>query len=174
MDASTLFRPHSRAFTRLLFGAWVLACSLFQYGCGQQAQKPEVLQKAPNVLHTIQLGDATAQVEVVSEPEPMRRGLMHRANLPPNQGMLFVYPSPQRLSFWMQNTQIPLDIGYFTGDGILREIYPMYPYDTDPIQSKRSDIQYALEMNQGWFAKNKVYPGAAIDPQDLKQALGSP
>jgi len=71
----------------------------------------------------------------------------------------------------MRNTKIPLDIAYITSDGIVREIYPMYPMDERSVKSRRSDILMALEMNQGWFAKNEVRPGDAINLETLKLAL---
>lgn len=99
------------------------------------------------------------------------RGLMHVPAMPEDEGMLFVFPRPQRMSFYMRNTRIPLDIGFFSPDGTLQEIYPMYPYVEDPVASSRDDLQLALEMNQGWFARQGVRPGAKIDLKALDAAL---
>ena len=62
----------------------------------------------------------------------------------------------------MKNTLIPLDIGYFCSDGLLREVHPMYPRNLDSVHSLRDDIRYALEMNQGWFQQNSITPGARL------------
>lgn len=48
--------------------------------------------------------------ELADTPEKRARGLMYRDRLPPNYGMLFTFPEPQQWSFWMKNTNIPLDI----------------------------------------------------------------
>lgn len=107
----------------------------------------------------IRVGHAAARVEIANTPQVRERGLMYRAKLEPDAGMLFVYPSPRRLSFWMKNTIIPLDIGYFDGDRYLIEVYSMKPQP----EGKEEDLktytstepaQYALEMNPGWFAKH--------------------
>ena len=66
--------------------------------------------------------------------------------------MIFVFPRPQQMSFWMRNTELPLDIGYLDPDGTLREVYPMYPHDEKSVPSV-ARRQIALEMNQGWFAR---------------------
>jgi hypothetical protein len=91
------------------------------------------------------------QAEIASTPEEKRSGLMFRQELPPNQGMLFTYNKPQQVSFWMANTAIPLDVGFFTADGKLQEVRSMKPFDLTSVVSKQNNIQYALEVNRGWF-----------------------
>jgi uncharacterized membrane protein (UPF0127 family) len=75
------------------------------------------------------------------------------------------------MSFYMRNTSLPLDIGFFSPDGELKEIYPMYPFDERTVTSRSSDLRYALEMNQGWFKANGVKPGARIETKALAAAL---
>ena len=48
-----------------------------------------------------------------------QQGLMDRDSLAEDHGMLFVYSRPQTLSFWMRNTEIPLDIAYISQDGVI-------------------------------------------------------
>jgi uncharacterized membrane protein (UPF0127 family) len=50
--------------------------------------------------------------EIADDPEKQRIGLMFRANLPDDRGMIFVFDNDQPLSFWMQNTYIGLDLLY--------------------------------------------------------------
>lgn len=119
----------------------------------------------------IKVGAHTVQMQLAVTPMEQQRGLMERRDLKSGQGMIFLYVRPQQLSFWMRNTPTPLDIGYFTADGELREIYPMYPFDETPVKSRRSDLQFALEMNQGWFKANDVKPGAKLDLKALAAAM---
>ncbi len=88
---------------------------------------------------------------------------MFRSSLPQNEGMIFEFDSPQILQFWMKNTFIDLDIGYFDSDKKLIDIFQM---KASSVMTKTPDVypshdvaQYALEMNQGWFAKNKIKVG---------------
>jgi uncharacterized membrane protein (UPF0127 family) len=85
--------------------------------------------------------------------------------------MVFVFTRPQPQGFWMRNTPLPLDIGYFDGQGVLREIYPMYPHDERTVMSRSREIQFCLEMNQGWFKDRGVKPGAQLDLKALAEAL---
>jgi uncharacterized membrane protein (UPF0127 family) len=100
-----------------------------------------------------------------------QRGLMHVREMPADEGMIFVYPKPQRMSFWMRNTYIPLDIGFFDASGTLLEVHPMFPHVEDPVASVSDEIRYALEMNQGWYAANGLGPGAKLDIAGLREAL---
>ena len=85
--------------------------------------------------------------------------------------MLFVYTHGQQVSFWMRNTPTALDIGYITGDGILREVYPLFPFDEQSVPSRRDDIQYALEVKQGWFEQAGIKPGDQLDLAAVSDAL---
>ena len=118
-------------------------------------------------LTILSFGHAEVAVEFAIDPATQAKGLMYRNSLPENQGMLFVFDRPKQMSFWMRNTHIPLDIGYFTADGILREIYPLYPHDETSRRSIRSDLLFALEVNQGWYKKYGVKPGDKFDPSDF-------
>ena len=119
----------------------------------------------------VEINGQAIEIQIAFKQHELSKGLMHRSSMGENRGMLFFYDPPKQMSFWMQNTKIPLDIGYFTSDGILREIYPMYPMDLRSVKSQRSDILMALEMNQGWYAKNGIKPGDSLDLESLKSAL---
>lgn len=117
------------------------------------------------------VGNKTLRIQVVVLESEMQRGLMGRKDLGEDDGMVFVYPAPQQMSFWMKNTPMPLDIGFFKEDGTLGEVYPLYPYDETAVRSKGEDYTLALETNQGWFAKNGLKPGAKADLRQLADAL---
>jgi uncharacterized membrane protein (UPF0127 family) len=125
----------------------------------------------PDAWLPMKLGKVAFEAQIVLTPEQQRKGLMHRDHLPENGGMLFPYPSPRRMSFWMANTRIPLSIGFFDGTGLLLEIHHMVPFDTNRTVSHGDDMQYALEMNDGWFARNGLYPGQRLDMELLAEAL---
>ena len=61
-------------------------------------------------------------VEVAKTPEEQGRGLMYRREMAPNAGMLFVYPSGGRVTMWMKNTYIPLDMVFIGADGRITHI----------------------------------------------------
>ena len=115
---------------------------------------------------SIEDNDFFAQIALT--PEELSQGLMFRNNLDKNHGMLFAFNYPKRMSFWMKNVPIPLDIGYFDSNGRLIEIHSLNPYDEKPVFSKSETIQYALEMNEGWYHRNKIKTGGYIN---LKKVL---
>jgi uncharacterized membrane protein (UPF0127 family) len=71
----------------------------------------------------------------------------------------------------MRNTPLPLDIGFFSRGGELKEIYTLLPFDENPIRSRSDALEFALEMNQGWFHDHGIKPGAALDLAALREAL---
>jgi len=141
-------------------------------GCGKKSEAPKTeTYKPASAFFPIKVGDRTVQMQLAVLPEEMQRGLMGRRDLGADQGMIFVYQKPERMSFYMRNTPTPLDIGYFTADGRLHEVYPMYPFDENTISSRSEVIQLALEMNQGWYKANDVKTGAQLDLKALAAAL---
>jgi uncharacterized protein len=85
--------------------------------------------------------------------------------------MVFVFPAPQRMGFYMRNTPTPLTIGYFDADGVLREKYDMHPFDETTVSSRSDRIQFCVEMNQGWYDRNGIKPGAQLDLKALMAAM---
>ncbi|MDD2763749.1 MAG: DUF192 domain-containing protein [Opitutaceae bacterium] len=119
----------------------------------------------------IAVGGKTVHLQLAIQAAEMERGLMERRELAPDQGMLFVYREPTAMSFWMRNTPLSLDIGFFSPEGELKEVYAMQPFDEMPIRSRDSRLQFALEMNQGWFRKHGIKPGARFDLAALRESL---
>lgn len=140
-------------------------------GCGAKAPEPVAVVKTVADYFPIQVGDQMVRMQLAVLPQEQERGLMERRDLAPDQGMIFVYRSPQQMTFWMHNTPTPLDIGYFNADGELVEIYPMLPYDEKTIASRSRDLKFALEMNLNWYRDHGVKPGAKLDLKALAEAL---
>lgn len=149
----------------------LLALSAFALlaGCGAEARKAEG-PKTIDDRFAVKLGDRTVQMQLAIQPAEQQRGLMFRKTMGADEGMIFLYDRAQTMSFWMRNTELPLDIGFFDADGTLREIYPLYPRDEQTVSS-RGRRQFALEMNQGWYARNGVKPGAVLDLKALAEAV---
>lgn len=108
------------------------------------------------------------KIEVARTFSERYQGLMNRTSMPENNGMLFVFDRPQKLSFWMKNTYIPLSVAYLDKNKVIKEMYDMKPQSmmekTQDLTSypSKCECQYALEVNQGWFKKNKVKVGDKI------------
>jgi len=97
-------------------------------------------------------GTVQFTVDVADSNEKRAQGLMFVEEMATMQGMLFVYERPQRASFWMRNTLIPLDMVFVDEAGVVKNIHAMaQPLDETPILGGE-DIQFVLEINGGLAA----------------------
>jgi len=102
----------------------------------------------------LRLNDRVFKVTTAISQEERAKGLMFVKSMPNDEGMLFYYNQPHKVSFWMKNTYIALDIIFFDQQGTLLGFHsnaqpcknitqscPRYPSD-DP-------VSYVLEINAG-------------------------
>lgn len=110
----------------------------------------------------IKIGSKTITIEIADTPDLSAKGLMFRKSMPEDQGMLFVFVDEDIRAFWMKNTLIPLSIAYIDKDRKIVDIQDMAPaanHPNPPSYPSKKPAKYALEMNQGWFKKNKITIG---------------
>lgn len=94
-------------------------------------------------------GEARFSVEIADDPQERAQGLMHRTEMAPFAGMLFVYDRPQPLSFWMRNTLIELDMIFIDPTGVIQHIHHRaQPLDETPIMGGQG-LTHVLEVNGG-------------------------
>lgn len=104
--------------------------------------------------------DETVQMTVeIANDEPSRQlGLMYRASMPADEGMLFDFGSDTTSTFWMANTILPLSIAFIKVDGTVLDIQDMQPLDQNTV-SAPGPYRYALEANQGFYRAHSIVPG---------------
>lgn len=116
-------------------------------------------------------------LEIAESAGERRRGLMERASLAADAGMLFVYDSPRDpdQGFWMYQTLIPLDIAFLDENGTIRAVRSMDPCPPAqgqdcPVYPAGVSFSRALEMNQGYFESKGVAIGdrLSMDPTDCR------
>ncbi|MFN3970948.1 MAG: DUF192 domain-containing protein [Gemmobacter sp.] len=113
-------------------------------------------------LRTVAGGVMRFSVEVARTADEQARGLMFRESMARSAGMIFVYPSPRRASFWMKNTLIPLDMVFAGPDGVVRHVHPdARPRDETPIDGGEG-VLVVLEINGGLAARLGITPGAVM------------
>lgn len=135
-----------------------------------QAARETPNPKLPQV--EIRAGMHIIRAEVADEPASRMRGLMMREQLGNNEGMLFVFSEKTRHCFWMRNTLIPLSIAFLDDDGTIANIEDMAPQTENPHCPVRP-IRYALEMEQGWFAKKGIKAGSRLAQPRFFEASGT-
>ena len=143
--------------------------SLFLVACERVDENREAVP--PETRFPLTLEGVVLRTELALTDSERSRGLMFREELPADQGMLFVFDRPETRSFFMRNTSIPLDLGYFDQNGVLREIHALFPYDETPVPSRSNAIQFALEVNRGWFRQHGIRADAQLDLGEVARAI---
>jgi len=124
-------------------------------GFGQAADK-SVLEIATKT------GVHSFSVELVDNDADRAKGLMHRRSLPEGTGMLFDFHREQDVSFWMQNTYIPLDMIFIRADGRIHRIAEnTVPLSLEQVPS-RGPVRGVLEVIAGTSRKLGIAPGDRV------------
>lgn len=133
---------------------WIFAFGAACLVVSAQAQAP---------LRSVELGMGMyrIQAEVADTPAARAWGLMHRRQLAPHAGMLFVFDIADKHCFWMKNTLLPLSIAFIGDDGKVVNIADMQPGSEDN-HCAAKPVRYALEMNQGWFRSKGFGAGSVV------------
>jgi uncharacterized membrane protein (UPF0127 family) len=118
--------------------------------------------------------ELTFQVEVADTPAKRELGLQYRRDLPPDHGMIFLFPNESEHSFWMKNTPIPLDMIFINRDRkIVGIIQQAVPFSTDS-RSVSAASQFVLEINGGLSKDHGIKTGDTVrfrglSPESVKE-----
>jgi uncharacterized membrane protein (UPF0127 family) len=107
---------------------------------------------------TLTAGMHNIRAEVARTPVQTQTGMMFRREMAQHEGMLFVFDGLERRCFWMKNTLLPLSIAFIADDGRIVSLADMQP-QSEESHCSAEPVRFALEMNQGWFAKRAIKPG---------------
>lgn len=140
--------------SRSLRAAAIVAVALCTGALAQAQEGPQLgLQRVD-----ISAGMHRIDAQVAVSPQERQTGLMHRKDMPQQEGMLFVFEQPAVQCFWMKNTLLPLTAAFVADDGTIVNLVDMKPQSLDSHCSAKP-VRYVLEMNQGWFAKRGLKAG---------------
>lgn len=112
-------------------------------------------------IQEFSLGIFRIEAEVANGDISRQVGLMGRSELPPQRGMLFLFPRDERHCMWMKNTLLPLSVAFFDAAGRVLNIEDMEP-QTENNHCSAGPARYALEMNKGWFAAHGLKTGDTL------------
>ena len=82
-----------------------------------------------------------------------------------------ILDAEMRMSFWMKDTPLDLDIAFIARDGTVLEVRTMTSGDTETTTSTTDQVRFAIEMRAGWFGHFGVKPGDKVNIDDLRAAL---
>jgi len=129
-------------------------------------------QEQPQLnLPRVSLGAGMHQIDVqlALTPDQRQVGLMHRAEMPQHEGMLFMFEEPAQQCFWMKNTLLPLTAAFVADNGTIVNLVDMKPQTTDSHCSAKP-VRFVLEMNQGWFARRAIKAGSRLTGKPFEPA----
>ncbi|AVS70911.1 DUF192 domain-containing protein [Paracidovorax avenae] len=154
MNHALLSGPTPRPLRRLAASLALAAACL---GAAQAQEGPQLdLQRVD-----LAAGMHRIDAQLAATPQERETGLMHRKDMPSNEGMLFVFSVPAVQCFWMKNTLLPLTAAFVADDGTIVNLADMKPQTLDSHCSDKP-VRFVLEMNQGWFAKRGIKPGSKL------------
>ena len=112
----------------------------------------------------IYLGAETLDAELALSPREQQTGMMFRTNVTDESAMLFVLPEAMRApnGFWMTNCPVSLSAAYIGPDGVIEEIHHLEKNDNMSVFATNDNIQYVLEVNDGWFGRRHIGTGTVI------------
>lgn len=146
-------------------GRWALIAAALLLIClatpAPLAARSTVAARLPLSIET-QIGSRHYRVELAESPEAQMRGLMFRTSLPRDGGMIFPFPRPQRATFWMKNTLIPLDLIFIRADGTIARIAAnATPLSLDLIDAGEP-VTAVLEIRGGGAVEDGIAPGDVV------------
>lgn len=89
----------------------------------------------------------TLDIEIADDDYQIQTGLMYRKSMLDSQGMLFIFPEEAPRSFYMKNTEFPLDIIFIDSKNKVVSIQKnAQPLNESSLPSE-GPAQYVLEVN---------------------------
>lgn len=132
--------------------------------CGEEPDAAQTELPRGTLVIATEAGEVRLDVEIAETPEQKSTGLMHRRTLGERSGMVFLEEEPQRISFTMRNTLIPLSLAVWGPEGRIRSITDMDPCRSEPCPAYDPGAAWvgAVEVNQGFFERNGVEVGDVV------------
>jgi uncharacterized membrane protein (UPF0127 family) len=129
------------------------------------AQSPtEVTFERSALVIVGEAGRNSFDVELALTPDQRSRGLMYRRAMAPNAGMLFDFGKRvQRVSMWMKNTILPLDMLFIDADGRIESIAERTVPQSLVAISSRGLVRGVLELNGGTVSRLGIKPGDRVE-----------
>ena len=154
---------------RPVLAALVLAAALA--GCAQDDEAPAPPTARESIpfqidgrLSFVREGDTlrTIDIEIADTDSTRQRGLMERTEIPPDTGMLFVFPGAEQQAFYMANTPRSLDIQFYGPDSTLLNVAEnTTPFSTANVFSE-GEAQFVVEVPAGYTRRIGLVEGDRI------------
>lgn len=121
-----------------------------------------VLSAVPSWASSVCIKDTCVQVDVVSTPEDLQKGLQGREGLKENQGMLFLFEHDGLQRFWMKDMKFSIDMIWIDAQKRIVTIAPSRPpcaQEPCAVYSPLNPARYVLEVPSGFALKHQLKTG---------------
>lgn len=158
----------------------LLAATAFTSACNPTSTPPTTQPSPKSPTISVEIAGTSFNLEIAADPESRDRGLGGRVTIPPDGGMIFVFPDPEMLSFVMSDCPFPIDLLYLDSEGRVLATFVMLPEaPRTPEESIGSDgddayqarlkaymspapAQFVIEVPAGTITNLKIGMGTRI------------
>lgn len=155
------------------FSSWLLICIAtlwFGWAAAEITNDPaadvdrlnQIFERSTLKIATPDARMHSFNIWVASDEQRRQLGLMYVRKLDANSGMLFVYPEPFKISMWMKNTFISLDMLFVNAKGKVVQIAERTTPESTKTISSNSEVIGVIELNAGTVEKLRIRPGAQV------------
>jgi uncharacterized membrane protein (UPF0127 family) len=135
-------------------------------GCPSSPAPPSGPAASPAPAARVVLPSGAAlTVELATTDAERSQGLMYRASMPQDAGMVFLFDGLEIRPFWMKNCHFPLDLIYTLRDGTIVDVLKNVPpckADPCPSYPPKEKADTVVEVNAGIAEKNGAVAGAKL------------
>lgn len=111
----------------------------------------------------VKIADKLIKVEVAATADQRNEGLSRRSASSKKYFMLFIFDTPQRVSFWMKDTNRDLSIAFIDENKVIVQIESLTARSLKTVKSRSEQIKYALEVPRGYFGKSNIKIGNKLE-----------
>ena len=133
---------------------------------GNEGTKPDeeyMFRKNGELVITSDSGQQVKiDIQIAKTEFDRQLGLMYRKSMEENQGMLFIFPDVQVRSFWMRNTEIPLDMIFISPSKTILNIAKNTTPYADISYSSSGPAKYVLEVKGGFADRHNISSGDVV------------
>jgi len=138
-----------------------------------EIESVQAQQQEQNKTALVSLGGVNVTASLSTTPDSQSKGLSIKDSLNEKEGMLFIFESPQKYSFWMKDMKFPIDIIWINSTGqivhIEKNLPPCVFLLPCPSYAPKDDSLYVLEVVSNFTNKFNINVGDPVDSKVIRQ-----
>ena len=151
----------------------LIGLGLMAFTACAHAQAPKNPEGPTDPLQIVSAGKTHAfKVEMADTPTEREMGLMYRASMPKDHGMIFEFRPTREVSMWMKNCLFPQDMLFLDDDGTVLGIAENARPGSERLITPGFPIASVLELNGGLVKELGIKPGDKVKHKLFKNISG--